>query len=123
MVVSIVCCRLRNPDAALGKPGDDVDQVAQRPASRSSSHTAGASPGRRRGVAGAELVKELLEGRAVGAGAAGSLSEHPVAAGALEGVDLEVWLLVGGGDARVAEQVTHADDGCRTSVTGLVVRR
>ena len=27
--MSIVCCRLRNPDAALGKPGDGVDQVAQ----------------------------------------------------------------------------------------------
>jgi hypothetical protein len=71
--------------------------------SRSSSHTARA-----------ELVKELLEGRDVGAGAAGSLGEHPGAAGRSEGVDLEVWLLVGGGDAGVAEQVAHADDGCRT---------
>jgi hypothetical protein len=33
---------------------------------------------------------------AVGVGAAGSLGEHPVAAGALEGVDLEVgcWSVV-----------------------------
>jgi len=31
--------------------------------------------------------------------------QHPVAAGALEDVDLRVRLLVGGGDAGVAEQV------------------
>jgi hypothetical protein len=107
VVVLIVSCRLRIPDAALGKPGDRVDQVAQRPAQPVQLL-------HRQGVARAELVEELLEGRAVGAGAAGSLGEYPVAAGALEGVDLEVWLLVGGGDAGVAEQVTHADDGCRT---------
>jgi hypothetical protein len=63
VVVSIVSCRLRHPDAALGKPGDGVDQVAQRPAQPVRlSH--------RQGVASAELVKELLKGRAVGAGAA-----------------------------------------------------
>jgi len=44
----------------------------------------------------------------------GGLGEDPVAAGALEGVDLEVGLLVGGGDAGVAEQMAHAWDGCRT---------
>jgi hypothetical protein len=60
------------------------------------------------------LVEELLEGGAVGAGAAGSLDEHPVAAGALEGVDLEVRLLVGGGYASVAEQMTHAQHRRRT---------
>jgi hypothetical protein len=105
VVMSIVSCRLRNPDAALGQLS--VDLVAQRPAQPVQLL-------HRQGVARAELVEELLEGRAVGAGAAGSLGEHPVAAGALEGVDLEVWLLVGGGDAGVAEQVTHADDGRRT---------
>jgi hypothetical protein len=79
----------------IGQAGDGVDLWHNdRPAGP--AHT---PPGRRQGVARAELVKELLEGRAVGAGAAGSLSEHPVAARALEGVDLEVWLLVGGGDA------------------------
>jgi hypothetical protein len=36
---------------------------------------------------------------AVGAGAAGGLDEDPVAAGAVEGVDLELRLLVGGEDA------------------------
>jgi hypothetical protein len=45
----------------------------------------------------------LNEDTAVAAGAAGRLGEHPVAAGALEGVDLELGLLVGGGDAGVAE--------------------
>ena len=59
------------------------------------------------GVAGPELVQDLLEAGTVGAGAAGGLGEHPIAAGAVEGVDLEVWLLVGGGDAGVAEQVSH----------------
>ena len=105
--MSIVCCRLRNPDAALGQAGDGVDQVAQRPAQPVRlSH--------RQGVARAELVQELLEGGPVGAGAAGGLGEDPVAAGRGEGVDLQVGLLVGGGDAGVAEQVSHAHDGCRT---------
>jgi hypothetical protein len=55
------------------------------------------------GVTGAQLVQELLEDGAVGPGAAGGLGEHPIAAGALEGVDLELGLLVGGGDAGIAE--------------------
>jgi hypothetical protein len=107
VVVSIVSCRLREPDAALGQAGNGVDQVAERPPQPVQLPY-------QQGVARAELVKELLEGGAVGAGAAGGLGEDPVAAGALDGVDLEVWLLVGGGDADVAEQVSHADDGCRT---------
>jgi hypothetical protein len=53
-------------------------------------------------------VQDLLEDRAVGAGAAGGLGEHPVAAGTLQGVDLELRLLVCGGDAGLAKQVTHA---------------
>ena len=52
--------------------------------------------------------QDLLEGGPVGAGAAGRLGKDPVAAGRSEGVDLQVGLLVGGGDARVAEQVAHA---------------
>src|SRR5215216_4345233 len=66
------------------------------------------------GVAGAQLVQDLLEDRAVGAGAAGGLGEHPIAAGALEGVDLELGLLVGGGDAGIAEQMAHAWDRLTT---------
>ena len=54
------------------------------------------------------MVQDLLEGGAVGVGAAGGLGEDPVAAGVLEGVDLELGLLVGGGDAGVAEQMSHA---------------
>jgi len=59
---------------------------------------------------GAQLVQELLEGGPVAAGAAGGLGEHPVAAGRREGVDLELGVLVGGGDAGIAEQMSHAAD-------------
>jgi hypothetical protein len=69
------------------------------------------------------LVQGLLEGGTAGAGAAGGLGEHSIAAGPLEGVDLELWLLVGGGDPGVAKQMCHARDRRRTPVTGLVVRR
>jgi hypothetical protein len=51
------------------------------------------------GVAGAQLVEDQGEGGPVGAGAAGGLSERPVAAGGLQRVDLELGLLVDGGDA------------------------
>jgi len=94
------------PDPALGQARDGVDQVPQRPAQP-------VQLPHHQGVARAQLVQELLEGGPVGAGAAGGLGEHPVAAGAPEGVDLEVRLLVGGGDAGVAEQVTHARERCR----------
>jgi hypothetical protein len=50
----------------------------------------------------------LLEGGAVGAGAAGGLGEHPIAAGVLEGVDLELRVLVGGGDPGIAKQISHS---------------
>jgi hypothetical protein len=66
------------------------------------------------GVAGPQLVQELLEGGPVAAGAAGGLGEHPVAAGALQSVDLELWLLVGGGNTGVAEQMSHARERRRT---------
>jgi hypothetical protein len=60
------------------------------------------------GVAGPELVEDLGEDGPVGAGAAGGLGEHPMAAGSGEGVDLELEVLVGGGDAGVAKQVSPA---------------
>jgi hypothetical protein len=60
----------------------------------------------------------LLEGGAVGAGAADGLGEDPVAAGALQGVDLELGLLVSGGDAGVAKQVSHAPTVSQPSDTG-----
>jgi hypothetical protein len=66
------------------------------------------------GVPGTQLVQDLSEDWPVGAGAAGRLGEHPVAAGALQGVDLELGLLVGGGDAGVAEQMSHAADRLTT---------
>jgi hypothetical protein len=66
------------------------------------------------GVAGPQLVEELFEGGAVGAGAAGRLDKHPVAAGGLQSVDLQLGVLVGGGDAGIAEQVSHAADRLRS---------
>jgi ABC-type sugar transport system substrate-binding protein len=75
------------PDVAVGEPSDGVDQV-----------TKGAAEPVQfpddQGVAGAKLVQELLEGGPVSAGAASRLGEHPVAAGTLQGVDLELRLLV-----------------------------
>jgi hypothetical protein len=65
------------------------------------------------GVAGSQLVQELDEGGPVAAGAAGGLGEHPIAAGTLQGVDLEVGLLIGGetGHSRAG---VPCHDGCRT---------
>jgi hypothetical protein len=107
VVVSIASCKLRNPIPRSARPVMGIDQVAEGAAEAvefPDDH----------GVAGAELVQDLGEGGAVGAGAAGGLGEHPVAAGALEGVDLELWLLVGGGDAGVAEQMSHRVDRLTT---------
>ena len=95
------------PDAAVGQAGDGVDQMPQGPAEPVEFPDD-------QGVAGAQLIQDLDEGGAVGAGAAGGLGEHPVAAGVLEGVDLELGVLVGGGDAGVAEQVSHAADRLTT---------
>jgi hypothetical protein len=65
------------------------------------------------------LVEQLFEGGPVGAGAAGGLGEHPVAAGALQGVDLKLRMLVGGGDAGIAEQMPMAG-ASQNPMTGLV---
>ena len=95
------------PDPTLGQPGDGVDQMPQGAAEAVELPDD-------QGIAGAQLVQDLLEGGPVGAGAAGRLGEHSVAAGALQGVDLELGVLVGGGDAGVAEQMSHAGDRRRT---------
>src|SRR5512132_4357390 len=95
------------PDPMLSKASDRVDQVAQGAAEAVEFPDD-------QGVAGAQLVEELLEDGPVGAGAASRLGEHPVAAGAFPGIGLELGLLVGGGDAGVAEQVSHAPERCRT---------
>jgi hypothetical protein len=88
------------PNTAVGQAGDGVDQVPQRAAEAVEFPDD-------QGIAGPQLVQHLLESGPVGAGAAGGLGEHPVAAGTLQGVDLELRLLVGGGDASIAEQVSH----------------
>jgi hypothetical protein len=54
--------------------------------------------------------------------AASGLGEHPIAAGALEGVDLESWVLVTGGDAGIAEQMSHGQT-ISQRLTPVVVRR
>jgi hypothetical protein len=71
------------------------------------------------GVTGPQLVQDLLEDRAVAAGAAGGLGEYPIAAGALEGVDLELGLLVGGGDAGLSSRLGRGSGGCRRNGRGL----
>ena len=47
-------------------------------------------------------------------GTAGSLDKDSVAAGTLQGVDLELRMLVGGGDSGVAEQMCHDTDHLTT---------
>jgi hypothetical protein len=69
------------------------------------------------GAAGARAGPGPARGWAVAAGAAGGLGEHPLAAGALERVDLQARQLVGGGDAGMAEQVARAGDGRTTCDT------
>jgi hypothetical protein len=95
------------PDPAVGQLGDGVDQVAQGAAEAVQFPDD-------QGVTGPQLVQDLGEGEAVGAGTAGGLDKHAVAAGALEGVNLELGLLVGGGDAGIAEQMSHDTDRLRT---------
>jgi hypothetical protein len=54
------------------------------------------------------VIEDLVQRRSGGQGAAGGVDKHPVAAGRLERVDLQVGVLVAGGDAGVAEEVGHA---------------
>jgi hypothetical protein len=75
------------PDASVGQVGDGVDQVPQGAAQP-------IQPPDDQSVTGPQLVEELVEDWAVGAGAAGGLGEHPIATGSGEGVDLELGLLV-----------------------------
>jgi hypothetical protein len=82
------------PNVALSQASNGVDQMPQGAAEAVEFPDD-------ESVAGSQLVQDLLEGGAVGAGAAGRLGEHPIAAGTLQGVDLELGLLVGGGDAGI----------------------
>jgi hypothetical protein len=104
---SIASCRLRNPTPRSARP------VMVSTRCRRGAAEAVEFPDDQ-GVAGAELVQDLGEGGAVGAGAAGRLDKHPGAAGGCEGVDLELGVLVGGGDAGIAEQVAPARERCTT---------
>jgi hypothetical protein len=71
------------PDAAVGQAGHGVDQMPQGPAEAVQFPDD-------QGVAGPQLVQDLLEDGPVGAGAAGRLGDHPIAASTLQGVDLEL---------------------------------
>jgi hypothetical protein len=104
-----VDCLLQAPesDPALSQSSDGVDQVAERPAEA-------VELPHNQGVTRPQLVQELLENGPVGAGAAGRLGEHPVAAGCHERVNLELGLLVGGRDAGIAKQMSHVRDRRRT---------
>ena len=95
------------PDPAISQTSDRVDQMTEGAAEPIQlPHD--------EGVVGTELVQELGEGGPVGAGAAGRLGEHPIAAGRGEGVDLELGVLAGGGDAGIAEQLSHVRERRRT---------
>src|SRR5215213_8385897 len=71
------------PNPTLGQPGDGVDEMPEGAAEAVEFPDD-------QGVTGPQLVQELLEDGAVGAGAAGGLGEDAVAAGRGEGVDLEL---------------------------------
>jgi hypothetical protein len=114
-LVSIDSCRLRDAMPRSASPLTVSTRWRSDRPSRSSSRP----PGCRRGAAGPQ---ELLERGPVDAGAAGGLGEPPVAAGTLKGIHLEVWLLVGGRDWGVAQQVAHPST-VADPVTAAVVRR
>lgn len=59
------------------------------------------------GVPRPDLVEELVEFGTVLMGSRHGVDEHPVTAGRIQGIDLESRVLVGGGDARVPEEMTH----------------
>jgi hypothetical protein len=110
------------PDAAVSQPGDGVDEMPE----------GAAEPVEFPDDQGVARV-ELGAGGAVGAGGAGRLDKHPVAAGRGEGVDLELGVLVGGEDAsrcRIPLQVRalrehrrrHADAEHRATTLPLVPR-
>jgi hypothetical protein len=101
VVVSIAFLQAAEPDPAFGQAGDGVDQVPEGAAEAVELPDD-------QGVAGAQLVQDLGEGGPVAAGATGRLDKHSIAAGTLQGVDLELRVLVGGGDAGIAKQMTHA---------------
>jgi hypothetical protein len=53
---------------------------------------------------------------------AGFVDEDAIAADGLQRIELQLRLLVGGGDAGVAEQVAHAPDCSRTRLTPDLLR-
>jgi hypothetical protein len=103
VVVSIPSVRLLNPHALLGQAGDGVDQVAEAAAEA-------VQPPDHEGVAGAELFQGPVQRGALGEGAGHGVEVDPAGldAGGLEGVALEVGVLVEGRDPPVAN--VHAPE-------------
>ena len=64
----------------------------------------------------------LVGGRDRGSSAVAAAGPGGGQPGASEGVDLELWLLVGGGDASITEQMSHGRSVAEPC-EGLVVRR
>jgi hypothetical protein len=90
------------PDAAVGQAGDGVDQVSEGAAEAVEFPDD-------QGIAGRSWSRSWpLAGRSLWAPLAASV-EHPIAAGASQGVDLELGLLVGGG----RRWRSQAGDPCR----------
>src|SRR5215218_10170306 len=106
VVVSIASCRLRNPIPRSATPVTVSTRCRRERPRRSSFHTTRVSPGRSWSSRRSRV--------AIGASPAGGLDKHSVAAGTLQGVDLELGVLVGGGDASIAEQMSHVADRLTT---------
>jgi hypothetical protein len=107
VVVSTASCKLRNPMPWSARPVTVSTRCRRERPRRSSFHTTRVSPGRSWSRSCSRT------GRSVWAPLAVSVNT-PIAAGGLQRVDLELGVLVGGGDAGIAEQVSHAGDRLTT---------
>ena len=94
------------PAAALGEGVQVVDEVPD-------GATLPIEPPDDEGVAGAELVEELVELGRVSERAGDGVDEHAAAADGVEHIDLQRRVLVGGGHARVPEEVTREENGAK----------
>jgi hypothetical protein len=66
-------------------------------------------------IAGAEVVEDRFQLRAVVEDPGGLVRPNPYTAGLLQGVGLQVGLLLGGADPGVAEEVSHTTSVPKTA--------
>lgn len=99
------------PDPAFGEGVELVDEVADGSAEPVKSPDD-------EGVAGADLVEELVELGSVFEGPGHGVDEHAEAAGRVECVDLQRGVLVGGRHARVSKEVTHEENVAKPDQQG-----